>query len=398
MIWRATLGFLLAASTAVESIKHEEFRLCGDTAFCRRQRSLLPSMSRATTVLDVAVGTHYEDGVFTAALRSPTTDSLLTLEVMTLRDATVRARIFEPSSETAGGDPRCSELGGAGVPACSWSAGEEGTGEWGDEAAAAAGGEATAGAEDQEGQGAAAAEAEEGEAAAEAPPHRRPRYDRYDASAAIDNAAGIFARRGQFDCGVVPDGLRQGKPAILLECEGYTVAIITDPFELSLETPGAGGEGGDAAGGDGEAGAGGEPPRLALNSHGLLHYEQYEAKGSGWGVQNAEKMKSLGIDVAGMGEPEHHNGHTDLPKRGPSSVGLDVDVSGASFLYGIPERAEGYNLEVTKDTVTGEDVAEPYRLWNLDVFEYEHGHPMRMDTTQFPPQPFLDLSITGMFY
>ena len=81
-------------------------------------------------------------------------------------------------------------------------------------------------------------------------------------------------------------GTRSGPPAVLLECDGYTVVIVADPFELSLETPEAGGEGGQLGGNAAAATAAGsksEPPRLALNTNSLLHYEAYEAKDSGWG-------------------------------------------------------------------------------------------------------------------
>ena len=383
------LLLLLNPPSPTTAIKLDEFRTCGDTAFCRRQRSVPLRTAHTALLLDSAL--RYEQGVFTAALSSPTTDSVLTLEVTTLRDATVRARIFEPTAEAAT-DPRCAGAASDGEqpPACSWGPGEEGTGEWDEEAA---GNEEQPDEQDPDAEETdpEAADSEDGvepqEAAAEVDgaesekvePHRRPRYDRYDASAAIDDAAGLVGRRGQTDCTLNAHGTRGGKRAVLLECEGYTVAIMPDPFELSLETPGAGGEGGqtgDVAGAGAAAGGDAEPPRLALNTRSLLHYEQYEAKGSGWGIQNKARMDALGIDTDGLGEAEHHNGHSDLPRRGPASVGLDVDVDGATHVYGIPERAEGYNLKVTVDSLSGEVLDEPYRLWNLDVFEYEAGHPM----------------------
>ncbi len=321
--------------------------------------------------------------MLSATLTCATTDSTLNLEVTTLQDATVRARIFEPVLE-ASEDPRCAAAAEGERPAaCGWSAGDEGRGDWGAEAGAQQ--DAT----DAALEGDEAADA--ADAAADSPPtasgepetaerHRRPRHARYDASAAIDDAAGLVDRRGQTDCILNRGGTRGGAPAVLLECDGYTVVIVADPFELSLETPEAGGEGGQLGGAAAAAGStadsSSEPPRLALNTNSLLHYEPYEAKGSGWGVQNKSRMDELGIDTAGLGQAEHHNGHSDLPRRGPASVGLDVDVSGAAHMYGIPERAEGYNLKVTVDKQSGEPLDEPYRLWNLDVFEYEAGHPM----------------------
>ena len=347
----------------------------GVQGFCRRQRSV----PGTRTVLLMEAGVRYEQGVLSATLSSETTDSTLSLEVTTLQDATVRARIFEPVLE-AERDPRCAAGGveGERPAACEWSA-AEGSGDWTaepkaqhDAPDAALQGDEAAGATSKA-QPPAAGEPEATER------HRRPRHARYDASAAIDDAAGLVSRRGQTDCILNRSGTHGGTPAVLLECDGYTVVIIADPFELSLETPEAGGEGGqlgyNAAAGS-AADSHSAPPRLALNTNGLLHYEPYEAKGSGWGVQNKVRMDKLGIDTEGLGEAEHHNGHSDLPRRGPASVGLDVDVAGASHMYGIPERAEGYNLKVTADRQSGKPLHEPYRLWNLDVFEYEAGHPM----------------------
>lgn len=356
----------LALLGEVEGIKLEEFRTCADTGFCRRQRSV-PSTRSVLVLDDSAGGVRYEDGVLSATLSCPTTDSTLSLEVTTLQDATVRARIFEPASE-ADADPRCAAVPEGERPAaCGWSAD---TGDWSPEGAEAA---------DPAPTHDAAPDAQPAEAQGASTQHRRPRYARYDASAAIDGAAGLVERRGQTDCILNRAGSRGGAPAVLLECDGYTVVIAADPFVLSLETPGAGGEGGQLgpdASATSPADNTSEPPRLALNANGLLHFEAYEAKGSGWGVQNKSRMDQLGIDTEGLGQAEHHNGHSDLPRRGPASVGLDVDVTGASHMYGIPERAEGYNLKVTAQKTPGKPLDEPYRLFNLDVFEYEAGHPM----------------------
>ena len=66
--------------------------------------------------------------------------------------------------------------------------------------------------------------------------------------------------------------------------------------------------------------------------------------------------------------PESFGGHTDTKPNGGNSVGLDVAFPGSSHVYGIPEHATGMAL---KDTDGGGDGAysDPYRLYNLDVFE-----------------------------
>ncbi|PAV66715.1 hypothetical protein WR25_09916 isoform F [Diploscapter pachys] len=54
-----------------------------------------------------------------------------------------------------------------------------------------------------------------------------------------------------------------------------------------------------------------------------------------------------------------------------SSVGVDIAFVGSRWVFGIPEHSESYAL---RDTVG----FEPYRLYNLDVFEYEYHSPMAL--------------------
>lgn len=72
---------------------------------------------------------------------------------------------------------------------------------------------------------------------------------------------------------------------------------------------------------------------------------------------------------------ETFNGHTDSKPDGPTSISMDVSFPGYQHVYGIPERATSFSLG---DTTSGGDkaaVSEPYRLYNLDVFEYLHESP-----------------------
>lgn len=50
---------------------------------------------------------------------------------------------------------------------------------------------------------------------------------------------------------------------------------------------------------------------------------------------------------------------------GGNSIGLDVSFIGFENLYGLPEHADSLRLRATKAE------GDPYRLYNLDVFEYE---------------------------
>ncbi|VDN16584.1 unnamed protein product [Dibothriocephalus latus] len=68
---------------------------------------------------------------------------------------------------------------------------------------------------------------------------------------------------------------------------------------------------------------------------------------------------------------ETFKGHRDSRPYGPTSVGVDVTFHGFEFVYGIPEHAESFALKDTEST-------DPYRLYNLDVFEYELYNPMAL--------------------
>ncbi|KAJ8667800.1 hypothetical protein QAD02_009463 [Eretmocerus hayati] len=61
---------------------------------------------------------------------------------------------------------------------------------------------------------------------------------------------------------------------------------------------------------------------------------------------------------------ENFKSHHDAKPFGPEAVALDFSFPGAEYAYGIPEHADSFALKSTKQT-------DPYRLYNLDVFEYE---------------------------
>ncbi|XP_041333181.1 neutral alpha-glucosidase AB-like, partial [Pyrgilauda ruficollis] len=78
-------------------------------------------------------------------------------------------------------------------------------------------------------------------------------------------------------------------------------------------------------------------------------------------------------------EPEEEPGtweetfktHTDSKPYGPTSVGLDFSLPGFEHVYGIPEHADSLRLRPTEG-------GDPYRLYNLDVFQYEVFTPMAL--------------------
>eukprot|EP00045_Choanoeca_perplexa_P014658 m.174061 g.174061 ORF g.174061 m.174061 type:complete len:906 (+) comp16750_c0_seq2:34-2751(+) len=91
---------------------------------------------------------------------------------------------------------------------------------------------------------------------------------------------------------------------------------------------------------------------VSLNSRGLMNFEHYREKQEG--------------DEDGMWEEEFKT-HKDTKPHGPASVGMDISFPGARHVYGIPEHAHDVSLKPTR----GSEETEPYRLYNLDVFEYE---------------------------
>jgi alpha 1,3-glucosidase len=73
---------------------------------------------------------------------------------------------------------------------------------------------------------------------------------------------------------------------------------------------------------------------------------------------------------------ESFGGHTDSKPFGPQSVGADIVFPYAHHVYGIPEHATGMSLKPTNGEAGA--YSDPYRLYNLDVFEYELDVPMAL--------------------
>uniref|UniRef100_A0A6M2E1U1 Glucosidase II subunit alpha n=1 Tax=Xenopsylla cheopis TaxID=163159 RepID=A0A6M2E1U1_XENCH len=68
---------------------------------------------------------------------------------------------------------------------------------------------------------------------------------------------------------------------------------------------------------------------------------------------------------------ENFKEHHDSKPNGPEAVAVDFSFPQANVLFGIPEHADSF---VLKSTAGG----DPYRLYNLDVFEYELDNPMAL--------------------
>ncbi|KAG6721463.1 hypothetical protein I3842_03G113000 [Carya illinoinensis] len=123
-----------------------------------------------------------------------------------------------------------------------------------------------------------------------------------------------------------------GPSSIVHLADGYEAVLRHDPFEVYVREKGS------------------VNRVISLNSHGLFDFEQLTAKGEG------EEWE------------ESFRGHTDTRPYGPQSISFDVSFYAADFVYGIPEHATSLALKPTRGP--GVEYSEPYRLFNLDVFEY----------------------------
>ncbi|KAL0583543.1 hypothetical protein ABG067_006567 [Albugo candida] len=94
---------------------------------------------------------------------------------------------------------------------------------------------------------------------------------------------------------------------------------------------------------------------------------------------STDENTSTDTDTTDDGWEEHFKDHIDKPVFGPSSIGVDISFYSSKQLrqlYGLPEHATDF---VLKDTIHNDEiVSDPYRLYNLDVFEYELDVPMAL--------------------
>jgi mannosyl-oligosaccharide alpha-1,3-glucosidase len=103
------------------------------------------------------------------------------------------------------------------------------------------------------------------------------------------------------------------------------------------------------------------------------HIRQKPADRNGEDPANENEVpagKSIEDEDPGAWE-ENFKSHHDSKPNGPEAVALDFTFPQASILFGIPEHADSFVLKSTHNT-------DPYRLYNLDVFEYELDNGMAL--------------------
>ncbi|GAA5875927.1 hypothetical protein JCM8547_008350 [Rhodosporidiobolus lusitaniae] len=134
-------------------------------------------------------------------------------------------------------------------------------------------------------------------------------------------------------------------------------------------------------------------PHLVLNERGLFNMEHFRVKQVGGEpeelvVQDPEHPEEQLVVIQdeafpgflppnedGMWE-ETFTSKRDSKPKGPESLSLDITFPGYAHVYGIPEHASSLSLKQTR----GGDGAytDPYRLYNLDVFEYDTDSEMAL--------------------
>ncbi|KAI0035606.1 glycoside hydrolase family 31 protein [Vararia minispora EC-137] len=126
--------------------------------------------------------------------------------------------------------------------------------------------------------------------------------------------------------------------------------------------------------------------QVVINGRGLLHMEHFRTKetpvANEEGLDEQDVMTSLKANAWFEGEDqdayweESFSKWTDSKPKGPESLSVDIDFPNHGHVYGIPEHATSLSLPTT----TGDDpfFTEPYRLYNLDVFEYIASSPMSL--------------------
>ncbi|KAH7192012.1 glycosyl hydrolases family 31-domain-containing protein [Fusarium flagelliforme] len=128
---------------------------------------------------------------------------------------------------------------------------------------------------------------------------------------------------------------------------------------------------------------------VKFNERGWLNMEHWRPKIENKEGEEAAEDESTWWD-------ESFGGNTDSKPRGPESVAMDITFHGYEHVFGIPEHTGPLSLKQTR----GGDgnYAEPYRMYNADVFEYILDSPM----TLYGAIPFMQAhrkgSSVGVFW
>jgi alpha 1,3-glucosidase len=124
-----------------------------------------------------------------------------------------------------------------------------------------------------------------------------------------------------------------------------------------------------------------------VNDRNLLNFERTRNKDESCVKKDEFIQDSTCLDGDFQLWEEKWSSFVDPNVFGPSSVGIDVTWVNTENVYGIPEHADSLALRDTEND-------EPYRLYNLDVFEYELNERMAL----YGSVPFMISKQGGFFW
>lgn len=105
--------------------------------------------------------------------------------------------------------------------------------------------------------------------------------------------------------------------------------------------------------------------QITANDKNFFNFEHYRLE-----ANNAANMLPIELDFD-MFSDSFKDSNKDTIPFGPESIGLDFTFNGYQHVYGIPQHADSLSLRDTSKK-------EPYRLFNVDIFEYEVDSRMPM--------------------
>ncbi|KAI9594653.1 neutral alpha-glucosidase AB [Syncephalis fuscata] len=125
---------------------------------------------------------------------------------------------------------------------------------------------------------------------------------------------------------------------------------------------------------------------MVLNERGLMRFERIRDKPASVSAGSADASSDTPTSKVATSEldqinedgawEEDFNGNHDPKPNGPTAVALDITFPGAEHVYGIPSHAAPISLKTTRG---GENAyTDPYRLYNLDVFQHLSDSPMAL--------------------
>jgi alpha 1,3-glucosidase len=106
--------------------------------------------------------------------------------------------------------------------------------------------------------------------------------------------------------------------------------------------------------------------QLVVNERNFFNIEHYRKQD-----ENEKHLLPFESDFD-LFKDSHNTASVDSVPLGPESIGLDFTFAGYKHVYGIPEHADSMSLKDTSDSNW------PYRLFNVDIFEYETDSRMPM--------------------